>query len=60
MEKSSNHQHISLNNLTAKQKSQLHNPLIDMNKRYNKFLPAFSPFDNKFSLDNRLIDFFSD
>ena len=31
-----------------------------MDKRCNKFLPAFSPFDDEFSLGNRLIDSFSD
>jgi len=57
-EKSSDYQCISLNNLIAKQKFWLHSPLIDMDKRCNKFLPVFSLFDIKFSLGNRLIDSF--
>ena len=60
MEKSCDHQHFSLNNLMIKQKSKLHSPLINMNKRCNEFLPTFSLFDDEFSSGSRLIDLFSD
>ena len=51
---------LSLNNLTPKQRSHLNSLLIDMNNRYNKFLPSFSPFNKEFSPRKKLIDFFSD
>ena len=43
-----------------KQQSQLHSSLINMNNKYGKFLLSFSPFDKEFSLEKRLINFFSD
>ena len=43
-----------------KQQSQLHSSLINMDNKYNKFLLSFSPFDEEFSLEKRLIDSFSD
>ena len=44
----------------AKQNSWLYSLLINMNERCNEFLPAFSSFNNEFSLGNRLINSFSD
>ena len=54
------HHHLSLNKLTPKQQSWLHSLLINMNNKYNEFLPSFSPFDEELSLGKRLIDSFSD
>jgi len=54
------HHHLSLNKLMSKQWSQLHSTLIDMDDKYNKFLPAFSSFNKEFSLKKRLIDSYSD
>jgi len=51
---------LFLNNLTSKQRYHLNSPLIDIDNRCNKFLPLFSPFDEEFSLEKRLIDSFSD
>jgi len=33
-------------------------PIINIDNRFNKILPSFSPFNHKFSLGNRLIDVF--
>jgi len=52
--------HLSLNNLTSKQRSHLNSPLIDIDNRCNKFLSSFSPFNEDFSLGKRLINSFSD
>ena len=44
----------------SKQQSQLHSILIDIDDKYNEFLPAFSSFNREFSLEKRLIDSYSD
>ena len=54
------HHHLSLNKLMSKQQSQLHSILIDIDDKYNEFLPAFSSFNREFSLEKRLIDSYSD
>ena len=51
---------LSINSLMPKQLSCLSSPLIDMNNRYNEFLPSFSLFNNKFSPGNHFIDTFPD
>ena len=40
---------LSLNSLMPKQISCLNSLLIDMDNRYNKFLPSFFPFNREFS-----------
>ena len=54
------HHPLSLNKLMSKQQSQLHSTLIDIDNKYNEFLPAFSSFNREFSLKKRLIDSYSD
>ena len=43
-----------------KQNLKLYSLLINMDERCNKFLSAFSLFDNEFSPGSKLIDAFSD
>jgi len=46
--------------LMIKQNLKLYSLLINMDERCNKFLSAFSLFDNEFSPGSKLIDAFSD
>ena len=41
-----------------KQQSSIKGPIVDMDNKFNKVFPSFSPFNHKFSPRNRLIDIF--
>jgi len=41
-----------------KQQLKIKGPIIDIDNRFNKIIPSFSPFNYEFSLENRLVDIF--
>ena len=49
---------LSLNKLTLRQYSIIKGPLVNIDNRFNKVFPSFSPFNYEFSLENKLIDVF--
>ena len=51
---------VSINYLTAKQRSRLKLPLIDVDNKRNEFFPFFSFFNYEFKLGNHIIDIFPD
>jgi len=51
---------VSINHLTAKQRSQLKSPIIDVDDKHNKFFPSFSFFNKEFNPGNHIIDIFPD
>jgi len=51
---------LSIDKLTPKQVLNLKSSLIDINNKYNVFLPAFAPLNKEFSLGNHLCDNFPD
>jgi len=55
MDDSKTHQ-ILLEWLTPKQQLNIKSPIMDIDNRFNKILPSFSPLNHKFLLGNRLID----
>jgi len=57
---SSSHEshHLSVNKLIPRQCSIIKDSLVDIDNRFNKVFPSFSPFNYEFSLRNRLIDIF--
>ena len=50
--------HLSLNNLTPKQWTNIKELSVNMDNRYNKFISSFSLFNEEFSSGNRLTDMF--
>jgi len=58
---SSSHEshHISLDKLIPRQCSIIKGSLVNMDNRFNKVFPSFSPFNYEFSPGNRLINIFS-
>ena len=51
---------VSINHLTAKQRSWLKSSIIDMDDKHNKFFPSFSFFNKEFNPGNCIVDIFSD
>ena len=51
---------LFIDKLTPKQVLNLKSPLVDIDNKYNIFLPAFAPLDKKISLGNHLHDNFPD
>ena len=49
---------LLLEELTPKQCLKIKDSMVDIDNRFNKIIPSFSPFDCKFLLGNRLIDIF--
>ena len=49
---------LSLEGLIHKQCLKIKGSMVDIDNRFNKIIPSFSPFDHKFLLGNRLIDIF--
>jgi len=45
---------LSLDNLMPKQWSSIKGPIVDMDNKFNKVFPSFSPFNHEFSPGNRL------
>jgi len=43
---------LSLDNLMPKQQSSIKGPIVDMDNKFNKVFPSFSPFNHGFSLGN--------
>ena len=50
--------HLFLDKLTPRQRASTKGPLVDIDNRFNKVFPSFSPFNHEFSPGNRLIDVF--
>jgi len=52
--------HLSLENMTLKQKQKIKNFIVDSNNQLNAIFSAFDPLNDELSPDHRLIDIFSD
>ena len=51
---------VSIDHLTAKQKSWLKSPIIDVDDKHNEFFPFFSFFNKEFNPGNYIVDIFPD
>ena len=51
---------MSINHFTAKQRSRLKSPIIDVDNKHNKFFPSFSFFNKEFNPGNCIVDIFPD
>jgi len=52
--------HLSLENITLKQKQKIKSFIVDSNNQLNAIFPAFDPLNDELSPGHRLIDIFSD
>ena len=51
---------MSIDHLTAKQRSWLKSPIINVDDKHNKFFPFFSFFNKEFNPENHIVDVFPD
>ena len=52
--------HLSLENMTLKQKQKIKSFIVDSNNQLNAIFPAFDPLNDELSPGHRLINIFSD